>query len=161
MGQRDIPYEDAKAIKRQIENGLIKNEEWISFGSFSCKAGSVTGVVLESENKDKTGNKEIEEEYYKDRMVVLKQTPEQRAERVGFFKMFFQIMADKEPSVIELSEAKKIQLEFFKKHPYRLECDPSLFKPLLKEQKAKNGMFFHMIKNIVATDVEFAKYRCG
>lgn len=160
MGQRDIPYNAAKSIKDQIEHGTIKNEEWVSFGDFSCKAGSITGVLLDTETSDKGHNKAIEQEYYEDRMKILRQTPEQRAERLGWFKLFYKIMTGNETTPEIETKAKEIQLNFFKEHLFRLECDPVLFKELVGN-KATYGNFFHLLERTIQIDREFEKYKLG
>ena len=161
IGMKDIPYEAAKTIQRQIENKLIKNEDWVTFGNFSCKAGSIIGVTLDPETTDNGHSKFIDNEYYEDRMKILRTTPELRAERTGFFETFFQIMEDRRALPAAIDKAKVIQLEFFKANPYRLECDPKLFAGIITRKSAVNGRFFHLIERIVSTDRDMAKYKLG
>ena len=161
MGSKDVPYEAAKTIQDQIENKMLKNDEWVSFGNFSCKAGSIVGVVLDSEFNDKGGNKEVEDDYYADRMRILKQTPEERSERLGFFRLFYKIMTDDETTPEIDAIAKNIQMGFFKANPYRLEADPKVFRELVGRESAENGQFFHLIEQIVRNDKAMEKYRLG
>lgn len=161
MGSKDVPYEAAKAIKDQIENKMLKNDEWVSFGNFSCKAGSIVGVVLDSEFSDKGGNKEVENEYYEDRMRILRQTPEERSERLGFFKLFYKIMTGDETTQEIDKIARDIQLGFFRKNPYRLEADPQLFRELVGVNSAKIGQYFHLIERIIRNDMDMVKYKLG
>jgi hypothetical protein len=161
MGQRDVDTGAARDIKNQITNGLLKNEEWINFGTFSCKAGSITGITLESETQDKNGNKQVEEEYYADRMATLRLPVEVRAKRLGFWKFFYKVMRDKETTPELDAKAEQIQLEFFKLHPFRLEPDVRIFKELVGQGGAVNGRFFHLIESIINNDIHMSKYLLG
>lgn len=159
IGQKEVSNEDAKVIKQQWESGTLKHDEIISFGNFATKAGSITGITLEPEIKSGNNSEQVEGDYYKERHEILSSSLEERAHRLEFFKLLIKIMDDRDPTEEELEKAKQIQLEFFQKNPYRLECDTSCFKEFTNGRVAKQGRFVHLIERIIGTDIYYQKYK--
>jgi len=159
IGQKEISNEDARVIKQQWESGTLKHDEIISFGNFATKAGGITGITLEPETRSSNNSEQVEDDYYKERHEILSSSLEERARRLEFFKLFMKIMEDRDPTEDELREAKQVQLEFFEKNPYRLECDVNCFKGFTNGKVAKQGRFIHIIERIIGTDIYYQKYK--
>lgn len=159
IGQKEVSNQDAKVIKQQWENNMLRHDEIISFGNFACKAGSITGITLEPETKDTNGTEEVDSSYYKERNQILTSPLEKRASRVEFYKLFIKIMDDRDTTEEEIERVKTIQKDFFEKNPYRLFCDVSLFKDLTNKKKAIIGKSLHILERIVQTDRSYEKYK--
>lgn len=159
IGLKEIPYQKAVNLKQKIDNGELNNE-WISIDNLSFKSGDITAITTDKVevSQDKNENKKIDNEYYEDRHKILTSTPEERSNRLAFFKLFVKIMDDREVSEEELIKAKKIQLEFFEKNPYRLESNLEEFKSFVG-RSAKLGRFLHIVERVINTDMFYEKYK--
>jgi len=107
------------------------------------------------ENSDK-----ISREYSLHRREINSQSPEQKAQRLEMFNLFYWGMT-KEHNIPEDIKGKviKIQTEFFKENPKRIYCDPILFRPLFEGKEKVFNPVLTIIERNVAEDMKWVKFR--
>lgn len=161
IGLKEIPYFKAVSLKQKLDDKMVDGSEWVSIDNLSFKIGDITAVSTErtetAVEKNTTGD--IDNEYYRNRHNFLVLSPEEKSKRMYFFELFYKIMMDVDLSNETRSEAEKIQFSFFKENPYRMYCDPLLYRPVTNTGKAKIGMFFHVIEKIISEDMFYVKYK--
>jgi hypothetical protein len=110
--------------------------------------------VNDSQADKPSSSDAIHAEYLKDRKEILNLSLEDRASRMGFFRLIYKGFTGKNSEEVLVKEtpieelAKKIQLDFFIKNPKRIHCDVECFKPLIKSTVC-NKMVVPLIESII------------
>lgn len=152
--------------KRSKSDSVIEVNGWI--GSIS----DIRDFTFAADNASSKSNQseKVNAEYMADLTTARQQSPEKRAQSVGFFSFFFFAYTGEQPTQEEKQKAIGIQTEFFTKNPKRIICDPLLFKELIKRNRSgfteKEGMrklpvipaILKNIQNIVAQDIFATRY---
>lgn len=161
IGTKEIPRDKAISLKKQLDDGTLGRGVWINLDDISFLSSDITAITTEATEKTSYGNvtNEIDNEYYKDRGLFLGLSLDEKSKKMYFFDLFYKIMTDSDAKPDVHEKAQQIQYEFFSKNPYRMYCDPNAYRPLIEGNKAKLGKFLHIIERIVATDMDYTKYK--
>ncbi len=128
-------------------------------GTLSC-IGSIKMVSsLKSENK-------ASDNFYREanntRMDYLKLSSEERAKRMGFFRLFYWSFTKMKSEEVFLESGKcieelaySIQKKFFEENPKRTFCDPVFFHPIVKSKKA-DASGIGLIERITREDYQLS-----
>lgn len=127
-------------LKKKPDNVFTVSE---FSGTLSC-IGSIKMISsLKSENK---ASDTFYAEARNTRKDYLSLPPEERANRMGFFRLFYWGFTKKKSEEVFLESGKcieelaySIQKKFFEENPMRSFCDPIFFHPLVKSKKCHDA----------------------
>ncbi len=96
-------------------------------------------------------------DYLEDRRKILALTPEERAKRMGFFRLMYWIYTGKNSEEVKIKNqpiekiVERFQLKYFQVNPRRTVCDPRMYKAFIKSNKA-HTFGFSTMEQIVRQD---------
>lgn len=155
-----IITENGEGIKSVWEKFIETGKNVVvDFEGFTGKISSIQSFrrVGSSNQKPYSYTEEVHKEYKIEREKILSLPIEERAKRMGFFRLIYDGFTGKHSEDIKIGEiplekfVEKIQYDFFSKNPKRLYCDPILFKPLIKSTKC-NEWVVPIIERVINQD---------
>lgn len=165
----EVSDDFGKKIKAQweqwIEDGRSQEDDGlISTDGFSGSFSQVKFIYYSSEKNRSDNTNNSFGDYQKDRDRIRKMTPEQKAKRLGFFRIIYWGFTKKRSEEVKTKTgesieklAENIQLKFFKENPNRTLPDEHIFKPLIKSTEMDNRAF-KVVSDHVQEDINAIKF---
>jgi hypothetical protein len=143
-------WEQYKMSKRKDDDRIINLKNWT--GSLSDIRSFRTAPASNSSN-----DSNYDEQYRKDMIKLNALSPEDKAKRMGFFRILYYGFTGMKSEEVMVGEtpienyAEKIQRKFFEENPKRVYCDPFLFKPIIKSKGCDEAVM-RLVNNCIIKD---------
>jgi len=147
------------------EYQLNKTDKIVEVGSWVGKLSMIQDFkkTPSSNSNNNKSSEDPHKEYTTERNKILSMSTEERANRMGFFRLMYWGFTHKNSEDVNTLSgksieefAKEIQLKFFTENPKRTLCNPILFKPLIKSEKIV-GKLMPTVEQLIRQDIYMTK----
>lgn len=156
-----VRIEDSGGIKMKWESyqSSRQGDEVVTVGPWTVKMSAIKYFQLVRVNEDSANKTEqIHADYVAERKRILGLSVEARASRIEWFRLVWQGFMGSPSEGVATADgrmvedvARELQLEYFKMHPNRTHCDPSVYRSLIGSRKC-NVMTLSLLEAVVRQD---------